>query len=88
MSTTDFVSEAARTIRDAQFRVAWPLDVRKTLVKAANTEGDLPPFAVKQVEWALRTARAIERRMAADIRKAEALAPRHLPPMPKAKVTA
>ena len=62
---------AAQAIRTANFRPAWPIEVRKILVRAANTEGDLPPFAVKQVRWALAQARTIEKKMESDIRAAE-----------------
>jgi hypothetical protein len=72
----DLRREAAQVIADADFRSAWPIEVRRVLVRAANTEGDflsgVPLYAVKEVAWALRTARDIERRMAKDIAVGEA----------------
>lgn len=59
--------EAEALVRNAEFRDFWPIEARWALVKAAKTEGDLPPYAVKQVRWALREARQIERRFSADL---------------------
>lgn len=64
--------EATRIIQDADFREFWPIEVRKTLVRAAQTEGDLPPYAERQVRNALRDARRIESRMSKDIEVGEA----------------
>lgn len=65
-------TEATNAIANAEFREFWPIEVRKTLVRAANTEGEMPLYAVKMVERALRDARNIERRMARDIEVGEA----------------
>ncbi len=68
----NFQRDAADCIATAEFRAAWPWNVRKTLVRAAQTEGEFPPYAVRDVERALRAARGIERRMAKDIAVGEA----------------
>lgn len=65
-------AEAREVIASAEFRTAWPIDVRKALVRAAQTEGDLPAYATREVTWALREARNLERRMAHDIAVGEA----------------
>jgi len=64
--------QARNTIVEADFRLAWPVDVRKTLVKAAMTPGEMPPFAVGLVTRALRTAERIEKNLARDIEQGEA----------------
>lgn len=64
--------QARSAIADADFRQCWPIDVRQTLVKAARTEGEMPAFAVRSVERALRTAAAIEKRLSRDIEAGEA----------------
>lgn len=71
MNTATLADEAADTIRNAEFRQCWPIEVRKALVKAAKTTGDFPPFAVRTTERALRTAQAIEKRLARDIEVGE-----------------
>lgn len=70
--TTNLQKEAAVVIGTAEFRDAWPIEVRKALVRAAQTEGEFPAYAVRGVERALRDARNIERRMAKDIEVGEA----------------
>lgn len=64
--------DAAAAIRGADFREFWPIEVRKTLVRAAQTEGDFPPYAVRDTRWALREAAGIERKMSRDIEVGEA----------------
>jgi len=64
--------QAAQVVGTADFRSFWPLEVRLTLVRAAKTEGEMPAYAVRVVERALRDARGIERRMAKDIEAGEA----------------
>lgn len=68
----NYQQQATDAIATAEFRSAWPIDVRLTLVRAAQTEGEFPTYAVKGVRWALREARNIERRMAKDITVGEA----------------
>lgn len=65
--TTNYAKEAADVIASAEFRDFWPRNVRKTLVRAAQTEGEFPPYAVRDTERALRAARNLERKMAKDI---------------------
>lgn len=70
--------EARETIAHAEFRSAWPIDARRILVKAARTEGDsVPAFAEREVRWALKTAKSIERRMSKDVEVGESLLPRN-----------
>jgi hypothetical protein len=69
---TNFQALAATAIADADFRQAWPIEVRRTLVRAAQTEGDFPAYAVRSTERALRVAAAIEKRLARDIEVGEA----------------
>lgn len=64
--------DAIETIRSADFREFWPIEVRKALVRAAKTEGEFPVYAIREVERALRTARSIEHRMSRDIEVGEA----------------
>lgn len=64
--------DAKDTITSAEFRSAWPIGVRKALVRAAQTEGEFPIYAEREVRWALREARNIERRMNKDIIVGEA----------------
>lgn len=64
--------EALALYTTADFRDFWPTDVRLAVARAANTDGDLPPYAVRIVERALRDARGVERRMAKDIAIGEA----------------
>lgn len=72
MNNSDNLQQrAADTIVEGEFRQCWPTDVRKALVKAAKTEGDFPPFAVKVTERAIRDAQAIERRLSRDIEVGE-----------------
>lgn len=72
-TNTNNLSEQARLlIATADFRQCWPMEARKDLVRAAKHVGEFPPYAVQRVERAVRIASAIERRMAADIRKGEA----------------
>lgn len=67
-TNTEALRESARlAIANADFRDQWPLNVRKTLVKAVQHEGDWPTYAPEAVRRALRTARAIETRMARQI---------------------
>ena len=71
--TTDSLSiDAADAIRGADFREFWPIEVRKALVCAAQTEGEFPPFAVRETRWALKAASGIEFRMSRDIEVGEA----------------
>lgn len=70
--TYNMVQDAIDTIGHADFRDQWPLEVRKDLARAALHEGDWPPYAVARVERALRTAKAIERRLNKDIVVGEA----------------
>lgn len=65
-------SEAVTTIANADFRLAWPIEVRLALVKAARTEGEFPEYAVKETKWALKEARRIETKCARDIEQGEA----------------
>lgn len=71
-SNTSLQEQARSLIANADFRVAWPIDVRQTLVKAVLTEGEMPVFAVRTVERAIRTAQAIEKNLARDIEQGEA----------------
>ena len=70
-TTTDLREQAAETIAAAEFRSLWPIEVRRNLVRAAQTEGDLPPYAVKATEWALRKARNVERHFDRQVREAD-----------------
>lgn len=73
MTNNNSLQDQARlVIASADFRQAWPVDVRKTLIKAVYTEGDMPTFAIRTVERAIRTAQAIEKRLARDIEAGEA----------------
>lgn len=73
MTRTDLLQQdAARAIGDADFRSAWPIEVRKALVRAAKTEGEFPPYAVRETRWALKAAADVERRMRRDIEVGEA----------------
>lgn len=72
-NTNSLATDAAAAIRGAQFRDAWPIEVRKTLVRAAQTEGEFPPFAVRDTRWALREARNVESKMLRDIIQGEAV---------------
>lgn len=65
-------SQAAEVVGNAEFRDFWPFNVRRTLARAALTEGEIPPYAVRDVEKSLRAARGIERRMTKDIEVGEA----------------
>lgn len=58
---------ARQAVYKADFRDQWPTSVLKTLVKAGTHEGDWPPYAEEATRRALRTARAIEARMARQI---------------------
>lgn len=70
------IDQAKKAIVTADFRDSWPLDARRILVKAAKTTGDdVPPFARREVTWALKTTRAIEKRLLKDIEKGEASLP-------------
>lgn len=71
-TNTDLCQKAAVTIADADFRHVWPIDVRKTLVRAAQTEGDLPTYAERIVRNAIRDAERIERKLSKDIERGEA----------------
>lgn len=72
-NTSTLATDAAAAIRGAQFRDAWPIEVRKTLVRAAKTEGEFPPYAVRDTRWALREARNVEHKMMRDILQGEAV---------------
>lgn len=63
MNTTTLQQDAIEAIQTADFRDMWPIKVRQSLVRAAKTEGEFPPYAVSETVWALRTARSIESRM-------------------------
>jgi hypothetical protein len=52
-NSTTYQDQARRAIADADFRQCWPVNVRQTLVRAAFTEGELPAYAIRQVENAL-----------------------------------
>lgn len=67
MTNNNLRQSAIDTIAGADFRHTWPIDVRRTLVDAAKTEGEIPAYAVRQVERALRVAQAIEKRLSRDI---------------------
>lgn len=67
VNTDPLAIEARKLIREADFTRAWPADVKAALGRAIRTEGTLPPFAAKEVRWALKVARAVERRMNKDI---------------------
>lgn len=69
----DLRGAAIEAIQEADFRSFWPVETRKDLVRAAKTEGEFYPYAVRIVERALRDARNIERRMAKDIEAGEAV---------------
>jgi hypothetical protein len=71
-NSTTYQDQARRAIADADFRQCWPVNVRQTLVRAAFTEGELPAYAIRQVENALRIAAAIEKRLGRDIEVGEA----------------
>lgn len=70
--TTDYQQDARDAIANAEFRDAWGLGVRKALVRAAQTEGEFPAYAIREVVWALREAKGIERRLSKDIVVGEA----------------
>lgn len=72
INSTTYQDQARRAIADADFRQCWPVDVRQTLVKAALTEGELPAYAIRPVERALRVAAAVEKRLGRDIEVGEA----------------
>lgn len=72
MSTYSLQQDAAEVVANADFREFWPFNVRRTLARAALTEGEIPPYAVRDVTKALRAARNLERRMAKDIEVGEA----------------
>lgn len=72
-NTNPTLQEQARSaIAYADFRDSWPIGVRQTLTRAVLTEGELPAYAVRTVERALRTAAAIEKRLNRDIEVGEA----------------
>jgi hypothetical protein len=71
MTTNTLQIQARDAIAFAEFREAWPIEVRRILVKAVRTEGDMPAFAVKEVQWALKEARRIESKFAKDIEAGE-----------------
>lgn len=64
---TSLRDESVQAIANAEFRTAWPIEVRKALVRAAQHQGEFPVYAEKHVKWALGQARRIERRMSEDI---------------------
>lgn len=66
-------SQAAEVVGTADFREFWPIEIRKALVRAANTDGEFPPYAAREAGWALKAAREIEYRMSRDIDTGEAL---------------
>lgn len=70
--TSTLSDQAVEMIQDADFREFWPIEVRKTLTRAANTEGEFPPYAVRLTRNALRDARRIESKMNRDIEVGEA----------------
>lgn len=73
MTTTDVLADlAAWAIQGAEFRSAWPVEVRKALVRAAQTEGPFPPYAERETRWALREAKAVEQRLAKQVEAGEA----------------
>lgn len=66
----------ARNLLDsAEFEMGWPQDVQRIVHKAANTDGEIPSFAHKEVKWALGTARRTEQSMLRDIEQGEKLLP-------------
>lgn len=71
-NSTTFQALAADAIANADFRQCWPIDVRQTLVRAAQTEGEFPAYAVRSTERALRVAAAVEKRLGRDIEVGEA----------------
>lgn len=70
--TTITPADAADCIAYADFRHQWPVNVRQTLVRAAQTEGDLPPYAIRKVAGAMKVATAIELRLDAQARENDA----------------
>ncbi len=68
----DLQAEAVKAIQSADFRDFWPLDVRKAVVRAAQHDGDFPPFGEKEARWALKEARSIEQRFSRDVAVGEA----------------
>ncbi len=72
MTTDTALQSAVRAlIQDAEFIKAWSGEVKFVLAKALRTEGELPPFADKEVRWAMGEARAIERKCVRDIEAGE-----------------
>ena len=65
--------QSALVITNSAWRAFWPIDVRKTLVQAAKTEGDMPQFAVARVRWALKSAKQIDAKMERDLLVGETL---------------
>ncbi len=62
---------AALAITNAEFRSVWPIEVRRSLVRAAQTEWEFPEYAVKETKWALAEARRIEQKCSRDIEQGE-----------------
>jgi hypothetical protein len=53
----DPLALSAQDVLDhGEFQYLWDKDVADVLVKAITTEGPLPAFAVKQVQWAIKSA--------------------------------
>jgi hypothetical protein len=71
MTTDTLQVQARNAIGFAEFREAWPIEVRRILVKAVKTEGEFPGYAVKEVRWALKEAQRVERKCAKDIEAGE-----------------
>lgn len=72
MPATQTLQDEARTlIRDADFVKAWPAEVKAVLAKTLQTEGEVPAYAVREVQRALAEARRIERKCAKDIEQGE-----------------
>jgi hypothetical protein len=59
--------DAIHALIDAEFFLAWPADVVEALERASKTEGEIPAYAEKQVKWALREARNVERKCERDL---------------------
>lgn len=71
MTSNTLQSDAINMIATAEFRAAWPIEVRRVLVKAAKTEGEFPTYAEKEVRWALKSARDVENKCSRDIEAGE-----------------
>lgn len=69
---TNYQQAAVDAYDRADFFAFYPDDVRAIIERAALTEGEMPAYAIREVEWALRTAKAVESRYSRDIEVGEA----------------